>query len=240
MALALQDPRRGNWKRLADPLWQRGVSSAAELVRCELSLVAGELGLGELPIERLDARELVDRLPESEEDLNREFERAFGLLVTSPHPPYETEYLGEKLAFQRAQQLADVAGFYRAFGLKLSQEYPERPDHIVVELEFMAFLIGMERKAADGSSSEDDERVAVCRDAQRRFLNDHLVWWLPTFARLLVHERPDCFYAAGGRFLAALVPAERTLLKVPPWKRPIEPPRPIRPEECAGCLLSEL
>jgi TorA maturation chaperone TorD len=239
-AIALQDPRRGSWERLADPQWQRGIASAAELVRSEPPLAAGELGPGELPIGRLDVSELLARLPDSEQALNREYERAFGLLATSPHPPYETEYLPEKFAFQRAQQLADVAGFYRAFGLQLSPEYPERPDHIVVELEFMAFLIGMERKAAEGSLAEKNGRIAVCCEAQRRFLQEHLVWWLPTFAKLLVHEHPGCFYAAVGRFLAALVPAERTLLNVPPWKRPIEPARSLRPEECAGCLVSEL
>ncbi len=60
--------------------------------------------------------------------------------------PYETEYTTPD-ALYKAHQLADIAGFYRAFGLEMSTENRERPDHLAAELEFMHFLALKEAQA---------------------------------------------------------------------------------------------
>ena len=240
-ALALLDPRSGCWSQLSDAQAKACFSSAAELIRNEPAAEAAKSGLGELPLDRLDGEVVLARLPDSEERLNVEFERSFGLLVTCPNPPHETEYIGEKLTFQRSQHLADIAGFYRAFGVEPSSDHPERPDHIVQELEFMAFLIGLERQAAEAfSSAIDANHVEVCRNAQARFLEEHLAWWVPAFARLLSKENPDSFHAAVGELLSAFIPAERSLLGVRPFTGTVEVRDADRPEECDGCLLQSI
>ena len=79
----------------------------------------------------------------------------------------------------------------------------------------------------------------ICLDAQRRFLGEHLAWWAPAFAHLLTRQNPGGFYEAAGTFLAALIPAERSLLYVPaPEPREIKPFTIERPEECEGCVLA--
>ncbi len=40
----------------------------------------------------------------------------FGHAVRGPIPPYETEY-GNEALFQQPQEMGDLMGFYRAFGL---------------------------------------------------------------------------------------------------------------------------
>jgi TorA maturation chaperone TorD len=107
-----------------------------------------------------------------------------------------------------------------------------------VELEFMACLLGLERQAADEYIDDQNVRQQVCRDAQARFLQEHLGWWTPAFARLLRVSDSQGFYAAAGEFVAALIPIERAFLDVPPVSQPVGPTTVERPETCEGCELA--
>lgn len=76
------------------------------------------------------------------------------------------------------QEMGDVAGFYRAFGMDFTGD---RPDHISMELEFMRLLTMKEAKAlADGNS----ENAGVCIAAQKEFLSCHLGRWAATLSRM--------------------------------------------------------
>jgi TorA maturation chaperone TorD len=236
-ALSLLDPKAGSWKQLEARCEDALLYEAAAIV-CNLpGAKPKKLGPGERPLSELDPSRVLARLPESGQVFNEEYENTFGLLVSNACPPYETEYINSKYAFQRSNSLADVSGFYCAFGLTTSTAHPERPDHIVQELEFMAFLLGLERLAADGDATVRQEQLDVCRDAQTRFLRAHLSWWAPAFAKLLSHENRGGFYDAAGVFLAALIPAERALLGVEPTGLHAEPSPQERPEACEGCEL---
>lgn len=236
-ALTLADPRTGAWFELTDPRCQQVALGAAALLREEPAAVSNKLALGEQPLERLDVASVLATLPPSPEALNAEYEAVFGLLVSGSCPPYESEYVNSKFTFQRSQTLADVAGFYRAFGMETSDAHPERPDHIVLELEFMSLLVDLERRASAGADPQAVEHQAVCIAAQAKFLSEHLAWWAPAFARLLAYENPNSFYGAAGNFLAALIAAERALLCLPAPIAAESPTTIERPEECEGCLL---
>ncbi len=230
-ALAFGDPLSGLWVQLTDSRSQDCVRAACELLRDEPASLATTLGLGEEPRDQLDPDAVFARLPASPEELNAEYDRTFGLLVTAGCPPYETEYIDGKLSFQRSAELADIAGFYRAFGMDGGADPPERPDHIALELEFMAVLIDLECRAAT------DDQFQISRKAQEDFVRDHLSWWVPSFAHLLKKEIPESFFAGMGHFLCAFLPTERALFKVAPRLMPAQPSRLERPEECAGCML---
>jgi TorA maturation chaperone TorD len=236
-ALTLLDPRTGSWEEMHNLASDGLLAAAAELVRSEPNAVADPLALGEFPVSSLDPAPVLARLPQSSMALNERYEATFGLLASSACPPCESEYINGKYTFQRSQTLGDVSGFYRAFGLKPSRRHPERHDHVVLELEFMAFLLAKERQALESAVPSSQEHADICRQAQRRFLQEHLAWWTPTFARLLDHEDAGGFYSAAGRFLAALVASERALLDVPPPAHFAAPSAIERPEECEGCQL---
>ncbi len=237
-ALTLVDPRRGTWDYLSQPSTAQLAQNAAALVSGEPAAAVQQLGLGDRPLSDLDPALILARLPADADELNAAYEQAFGLLVSSNCPPYETEYINSKFTFQRSQGLADIAGFYSAFGLEPSSAHPERHDHLALELEFMAFLLGLERTAATSDNADRVERSTICRDAQRKFLAEHLVWWVPTFARLLSLQDPGGFYDAVSQFLAALMTAERALAGIPATLGQVAPSTVERPEECAGCLLN--
>jgi len=110
--------------------------------------------------------------------------------------------------FQQSDFLADLAGFYRAFGVE-AKERVERLDHISTELEFL-YLVAF--KEAHALRSGLAEGAQICRDAQAAFLEDHLGRWAPVFARRLERKDPDGPYGAAARMLLAFIAAEAKAL----------------------------
>ncbi|GMU39285.1 MAG: hypothetical protein AMXMBFR23_01510 [Chloroflexota bacterium] len=96
-----------------------------------------------------------------------------GNVLCSAH---ETEYIRDP--FAKAAQLADMAGFYAAFGMQVSTRHQATPDNIGVELEFMAHISQREAYAA---VQEWDERALIARQAGRTFLEAHLGRWTRAF-----------------------------------------------------------
>jgi TorA maturation chaperone TorD len=237
-ALALADPRTGAWDRLHRTRQYRLLSDAATLIRNLVFAHACKLAPGERPLEFLNPDPVFEQLPASAQALNAQYEATFGLVVSSKCPPYESEYIESKFAFQRSNALADISGFYRAFGLVIADQCPERPDYIVLELEFMASLLGLEREAANSEMGRRDERLEVCRAAQHRFLGDHLAWWAPAFAKLLTQASNGGYYKALAEFLAALIAAERAMLHVEADRTPMPPATEQPSDACEGCELA--
>ncbi len=97
-------------------------------------------------------------------------ERLFGHTLRGAVCPYESEY-GNRALIQQAHELADLAGFYEAFGLRVASARPERPDHVACELEFFGFL---SRKEAWALEASDSEMLEITRLAAGKFLREHL------------------------------------------------------------------
>lgn len=73
-------------------------------------------------------------------------------------------------------RLADIAGFYRAFGMEVTDD---RPDHIVAQLEFLALALLTEADATERGDAEHAESSAA---ATRAFLRDHIGGWIDAWA----------------------------------------------------------
>lgn len=165
---ALVYPDEAFAERLAD-------GYAADLLECLTMLDAScDMAWSE-PFERL-VRALAGA---TLADVQRAHRLTFG--VAAGTPPYETEY-GQPHAFRQSQELADIVGFYRAFGFDVGGGVRERPDYLGVELEFMYLLACKHAYAVAGGLADAAE---VCHDAQRKFLRDHLARWIGMYARRL-------------------------------------------------------
>lgn len=128
----------------------------------------------------------------------------FGHAVRGSCPLYELEY-GQAEIVQQAGELADIAGFYTAFGLHHATESMERVDHVSVECEFMSVLCA---KEAQGILSSDLGLSEASGDAQRMFLRDHLARWLPALAESVTKSNPDGFYGSLARLSKAFLRSE--------------------------------
>jgi TorA maturation chaperone TorD len=220
----------------------------------DLALAAADwLGSGSAPESMLHARDmtdpvesevtrLVDGLRAPTDALRAEYDRIFGLVVPKECPPYETEYYPTQETFARSQQMADIAGFYRAFGIEPAWSSPERPDHLALELEFMAFLLLKKREALATADVDPEaaEQAHICDRAQRDFFCDHLAWWVPTFAAGLRRKAGGGYHDALAGALAAWVPDECRRLGIDAVLRPARPGLIEQPEEQSGCAACPL
>lgn len=141
--------------------------------------VSGDAGLEILEKERAGA-------PRAE--LASQYRRIFGHTPGGACPLYELSWL-KAGDFAAEQELADIGGFYRAFGVALSAR--ERTDHVAVELEFLAYLAHLEACAAVEGQEEPGE---VARQAQRSFLRDHLGRWASALFERMEARAPEGFY----------------------------------------------
>jgi DMSO reductase family type II enzyme chaperone len=186
--------------------------------------------------ERLNAqwRTLLNSTPPWPEGVRGGFQRAAGLLETTDGELLEREYTrlfgpaggcslretsyGDAARLLgRAAHLADISGFYLAFGLQPASGAGAPEDHIGVELEFMSLL---NLKEAYALAEGWDEQAQVTRDAQRSFLQDHLGTWISALTARLRSADPHPFYAALGEILQRLVTEDARRLGVSPVALP--------------------
>lgn len=99
-------------------------------------------------------------------------------------PPYESYYLSEARRAGSGRLRTDaersVARAYAARGYAMPEEFVELPDHVAVELEFLALVAAQEAEAWDAG---DAQRARDARHAADAFADAHPAQWLLAFAR---------------------------------------------------------
>lgn len=116
----------------------------------------------------------------------------YNYLLIGPHklvaPPWESVYLSkERLLFQ--ESTLKVRQAYVRLGF-LPAEYPHvADDHLALELDFMTNVSRMTEKAY---VEQDRERVLQLLDEQKSFLKEHLLAWVPEFAKR-IQESPTLY-----------------------------------------------
>lgn len=131
------------------------------------------------------------------------------LVVPNPRyvPPYESAYRGPyalNAACQGLLRISDSNGtscgasdglqvehFYTEAGWEVPEEWRVCPDHIGVELQFMAHLCALE---ADACHDRAVRAAESWRGWQRAFLRIHLGRWVPEFCARLTRAAGHPFY----------------------------------------------
>ncbi|MBM4386968.1 MAG: molecular chaperone TorD family protein [Deltaproteobacteria bacterium] len=143
----------------------------------EMLAVRGETGNNELP------------LPPSDETLEDEYHYILG--SGGCCSPCESEHSGDRLG-GKGRIMADVAGFYRAFGFIPDIETKSPVDDIAVELSFLSFSTF---KEAYARYQGKEEEAGLCAEAKRKFMKEHLLIWIGSFSGKLKESAPESFYA---------------------------------------------
>ncbi len=137
-----------------------------------------------------DAIKKIDASSHKElEDLLWEYTRLFIGPYKLPSPPWESVYTSPKRLMM--QEAADeVQNIYRAAGLTVNSR-DIMPDHIGTELNFLSILF--QRINTDGGGTNDYINIA------EKFLNEHLMKWVPQFTRDMEEAADVLFYKALAR-----------------------------------------
>ncbi len=171
-------------------------------------------------------------------DWGAEARRIFTHVRSADCPPNELPYRSREL-FRESQQLADINGFYRAFGFENGGVRRERPDHVAVELEFLGALSVLQAMAV---AAGDVQREQVAQQAYRHFLRDHALAWMPSFAARLTGASGviSDLYGSLASLLAAFMQTEAERLHLPLGSTDDPAPAEVGPLEEESCPMVEL
>ncbi len=124
------------------------------------------------------------------ERLADEYERLLVGPGRAPCPPYESLWRADVPDHERETLMGAAAdavqGVYRELGAVVRSDGHELPDHLLIELEALAYAL--DRGAGESAAA---------------LVRDHLAQWTPAFCAAVAGETDQPFYRA----LAALTPA---------------------------------
>lgn len=124
------------------------------------------------------------------DNLDLEFSRLF--MGPGKHvSPYESVHRGGDDGTLWGQETVALKNFIEQSGFTYDENYYGLPDHISVELEFMAHLSETE---AECWRQNDPEKAANCQLFQKSFLNKHLGCWVGIFSDKVAELAEHPFY----------------------------------------------
>jgi len=123
-------------------------------------------------------------------------------------PPYESYYREKGLVM--GESTVDVLRFYREAGFCISEDFKDAPDHIVLQVNFLAEMCAAEHALLQENNSEQAE---VVRDKTAHFLVKHLLQWLGPFYAAVQKNADYPYYPAIVRMVYNTAAAHHSALK---------------------------
>lgn len=114
--------------------------------------------------------------------------------ITPPCPLYESSYPREDMAGRDIYE--DLLRFYEHFDIRLNEDEKDYPDHLVTELEFMAYLTQKEAYAEGVKNDSLPYQLA-----QMDFMERHLSIWIPELNKKIQERVKESFYKEASSFM---------------------------------------
>jgi len=144
----------------------------------------------------------------NEPDLIKRLEVEYAALFLGPGgnvSPHESVYApgNDRLWGKTTVQ---VKRFIEDAGFEYVEDFTAMPDHLSVELDFMAQLTAQE---AVSRQVNDVPKVINCQDYQRAFLENHLGTWVGTWSERVMAKAEMSFYSELARLAANFIAQEK-------------------------------
>lgn len=151
------------------------------------------------PLERLGIsvkvlEKSLAKLPKAEEEALQELQIEYTYLFINalprvPAPPYASAYYDQGFLMGEAAERAKKT--YCHFGLDLADDFYDLPDHIAVEIAFIAELMARLIAAQEQGAKE---QVHILKKEIENFLSEQLRPWLPEFCKRVQETARLPFY----------------------------------------------
>lgn len=128
--------------------------------------------------------------------------------------PFESVWLDEDHLLQQ-EPMFQIRDWYERYGLKIENWRLRSEDHLVLQLEFIAFLLDPESAIA--------EKIPQLKRMQEatKFMDEHLLLWIADFTKLVSQRCSTGFYASVAILTGAYVDELRVALEaITEIKRP--------------------
>ncbi|RMF72687.1 MAG: hypothetical protein D6744_16560 [Planctomycetota bacterium] len=142
-------------------------------------------------------------------DARQEFMSLFKVPGAQYVTPYESvfrdtrEIDGRKVGgLLMGQSAIDVQKWYRLAAIEISDAYKDLPDHICLEMDYMAHLCGKEIEFA---ARGDEKKLTRAWEMQRDFLAGHLARWIDALRDKIHAKTRHAYFRAVADLAAAFV-----------------------------------
>jgi len=126
-----------------------------------------------------------------DDDMQPEYSRLFVLATPRVEAqPFGSYWLEENKQLM-GETTVEIKKMMAEYGIVVTEQSGFLPDHITIELEFMAFLV----------NSHND----ISQSHRSILLKKHLSCWIPPFLETLRQQHPSPFYVASSDFLTLLL-----------------------------------
>lgn len=168
----------------------------------QLSHALQTAGLNDLSDQLTDMGKKYAELPESVEAIRLALEKEYTWMCFASKPRlvylFESVYREGKLS---QESTFDIARLYYEAGLKMDENFQLPPDHIAVEMEFMAYLC---LKELEAFQQGDKEKEDYADELQKTVLENHLAAFACQFSDKLGLYAESDFYKTMAWTITAL------------------------------------
>jgi len=174
--------------------------SSGEFVRNLQPLMVNsemEQGLAEI-------KEFSDKLRDPDK-IKSQLEYEFNQLFVNPFGEAMYPYKGKYVDEDPSDLFLDLRRYFRDAGLKLSEDFSDRDDHVSLLMEFMGVLC---QRQAEMEANGDFDGANAVKNVQKEFFRKHLLW-VEDYCRRIEQSKDADFFKGFAKIVAGFLESEK-------------------------------
>lgn len=140
--------------------------------------------------------------------IRNQLEYEFNQLFVNPFGEALYPYKGKYVDEDPSDLFLDLRKYFGEAGLKLSEDFSDRDDHISLLMEFMSVLC---QRQAEMEANGDFDGANAVRNVQREFFRKHLLW-VEDYCKKIEQSKDADFFKGFAKMVAGFLESEKVEL----------------------------